>query len=340
MHCLCRIWIQWSRCCVIEIDHVQIVAFLGTLLTVFEAFSIGPAIIWTRLIFLLLGTYLATEFFLRLAESENLSLSHFRDKSWHFLLAFLVCGRLFAIIAQYRVFLRDPLRIFIFWDGTFSFLGAAFGIGVALFWHTRMHRSTFLQWLDVLLPAAIFGTAFDWFGKFAAGQAYGKPTDLPWGVTYDTIGVRYTVPIHPVQLYFAFFFLLLTFILLIIRKNSTRAGSETFVGILLASVATFLFEYFRGDFSIPVFATKIDFVVLTVLFVSLGIFTAVELKISQKSLIFYEAVLILLFGGYMISRKWLPFATFEMRFSQFLAVLALLATIVYVVVHRRKYPYL
>lgn len=306
----------------------------------FEAISIGPAIIWTRLTFMLLGVWLGTEFFLRLSESANLSLSHFKEKSWHFLIAFIAFGRLFAVIAQYRVFLRDPLRLFVFWDGSFSFIGAAVGIGAVLYWHTRSHRSTFLQWLDVLLPATIFGAALEWFGKFAAGQAYGKPTDLPWGVTYDTIGVRYTVPIHPVQLYYAFAFLALTFVLLVIRKHATRAGAETFVGIFLASVCMFFFESFRGDFSIPVFATKMDFIVLIALFISLGIFAAVELRLSQKALLSYEAVLIVFFGGYMIARRWLPFATFEMRFSQFLAVLSFLATVVYVALHRRKYPHL
>ena len=306
----------------------------------FQAFTIGPVIIWTRLIFLLLGVWLFTEFFLRLAASANLSLQHFKEKGWHYLLGFAVFGRLFDVIAQYRVYLRDPLRLFIVWDGSFSFIGGATGIAVALYFHTRMHRSTFLQWLDVLLPAAIFGAAFDWFGKFAAGQAYGKPTDMLWGITYDAINVRYTVPIHPVQLYYAFTFLLLTFLLLVIRKHSSRAGSETVVGVFLASVATFLFEYFRGDFSIPVFATRMDFFILCMLFLSLGVFTAVELKLSQKALITYETVLVLVFGGYAISRNFLPFATFELRFSQFLAVLSFLATIVYVTVHRRKYPHL
>ncbi|MBT4119369.1 MAG: hypothetical protein HOG89_00070 [Candidatus Peribacter sp.] len=306
----------------------------------FESFSIGPAIIWTRVIFLLLGVWLASEFFLRLAGGANLSLQHFKERAPQFLLAFIGFGRFFAIISQYKIFLRDPVRIFIFWDGTFSFMGAALGIGFVLYWYTRTHRSTYLQWLDVLLPAAIFGSAFDWFGKFAAGQAYGKPTDMPWGVTYDTMGVRYTVPIHPVQLYYAFTFLALTFLLLVIRKQASRAGSETFFGIFLASIATFFFEYFRGDFSIPVFATRMDFFVLTLLFASLGIFAAVELKLTQKALLYYEAVLIGVFGGYMIARRWLPFATFEMRFSQFLAILSFLAVVVYVVVHRRKYPHL
>lgn len=306
----------------------------------FESFAIGPVIIWTRVIFLLTGVWLATEFFLRLAGRANLSLQHFKEKAPQFLLAFIGFGRLFAIVSQYKIYLRDPVRFFIVWDGAFSFMGAAVGIGFVLYWHTRTHRSTYLQWLDVLLPAAIFGSAFDWFGKFAAGQAYGKPTDMPWGVSYDTMGVRYTVPIHPVQLYYAFVFLGLTFLLLVIRKQSSRAGSETFFGIFLASIATFFFEYFRGDFSIPVFATRMDFLVLILLFVSLGIFAAVELKLTQKALLYYEALLIVVFGGYMITRQWLPFATFEMRFSQFLAVLSFLATVVYVVVHRRKYPHL
>jgi len=306
----------------------------------FEAFAIGPAIIWTRLVFLLLGICLSVEFFLRLSERANLSLQHFKEKAWYFLAAFIFFGRAFSVIAQYKVYLRDPLRIFIIWDGAFSFIGAAFGIGVTLYFITRTHRSTFLQWLDVLVPATFFGAAFDWFGKFAGGRAYGKPTDMPWGITYDAISVRYTVPIHPVQLYYSFSFLLLTFVLLIIRKHSKRAGDETFFGIFFASICTFIFEYFRGDFSIPVFATRMDFVVLLALFASLGVFAAVELKLSSKALLISEACLIAVFGGYMIARRWLPFSTYELRFSQFLAVLSFLAVVVYVVVHRRRYPHL
>jgi len=307
---------------------------------VFEAFAIGPVIIWTRLVFLLLGIWLSVEFFLRLAQSANLSLQHLREHYLYYLLSFLVCGRLIAILTQYRVYIRDPLRLLIFWDGGFSFLGGAIGIALVLYWITRTQRTTFLQWLDVLVPPMTLGFVFDWIGRFAAGQAYGKPTDIFWGITYDTFGVRYTVPIHPVQLYYAIFFLLLTFLLLIIRKYARRAGAETLFGIVLASIATFIFEYFRGDFSIPIFATRMDFIVLTLLFVSLGVFAAVELTLSRIGMIIYEVVLVTIFGGYLVLRSLMTFATFELRFSQFLAILAILAAIVYVLVHRRRYPHL
>lgn len=289
---------------------------------------------------MLLGIWLALEFFLRLATSARLSLQHFREHAWRYLIAFLLSGRLVAMIAEYRVYLRDWQRIFIVWDGGFSFLGGAIGIGFVLYWATRNHRSTFLQWLDVLLPATCFGMAFDWFGKFLSGQSYGRPTDLPWAVTYDALGVRYVVPVHPVQLYYSVFFFLLTFILLIIRKKATRAGAETLVGILIASTGVFLFEYFRGDFGIPVFATQADFIVLFLLFISLGLFAIIEPKLSLKAITVYEVLLMLCFGSYIFTRSWLDLPTFELRFSQFLSVLALLAAVVYVVVHRRKYPHL
>ncbi|MEK7590735.1 MAG: prolipoprotein diacylglyceryl transferase family protein [Patescibacteria group bacterium] len=306
----------------------------------FEAFQFGPFTIWTRLVFLLLGIWLSTEFFLRLAQSAPLSLQHIRANSWQYLLAFLVGGRLFAIIAEYRVYLKDLPRIFIVWDGGFSFLGAAVGIAFVLYFATRDQRSTFLQWLDALLPATMLGLVFNWIGAFASGAYYGRPTDSIFGVTYDAMNVRYAVPIHPVQLYYALFYFVLTFLLLLIRKREKRVGAETLFGIVVAAIATFLFEYFRGDFGIPVFAMKIDFVVLLMLFVSLGVFAVIELKLTQRQLILSEALLSLVYGGYLFVRPWLPFATFELRFSQFLSILSLLATVVYVVVHRRRYPHL
>lgn len=308
----------------------------------FEGFQLGPFNIWTHLIFLLIGLWLSAEFFFRLAQSAGLSLQHFRDHGlWH-LLAAIVGGRLFAVIEQFRVYMRvdDPLRVFYLHDGNFSFLGAAAGIAAVLYFTRGTSRTTFLQWLDVLLPATCFGLSFNWLGKFAAGQAYGVPTDMWWGVTYDAPNVRFAVPIHPVQLYYALFYFFLTFLLLVVRKHAKRAGAETLVGIVLASIATFIFEYFRGDFSIPVFATRLDFIVLFLVFLSLGIFTLLGEKLSQRTAIVYEVVGTVLCAAYIFVRPFFPFETFELRFSQLLAILALLASVVYVVVHRRRHPHL
>lgn len=306
----------------------------------FEAFQFGPFLLRTHLFFLVLGIWLSIEFFLRLSISANFSLQHFQSRWWEYLLSMFLGGRLLAIVAEYRTYWHDPFRVFMLHDGGFSFFGMAVGVAMVIFIHCRKSRVTFLQWLDVLLPATTFGMSFDWLGKFAAGQAFGSPTDMFWAVTYDTSSVKFTYPIHPVQLYYAFFYFFLTFILLIVRKHTTRAGAETLFGIVLAALATMFFELFRGDAGIPVLATKLDFLYLLCLFLSMGIFAAFELKLSQRAMIAYEVALTLVSTAYFIFRRSFGLLTYQLRFTQFLALLALIATVVYVVVHRRRHPHL
>ncbi|MBI3336520.1 prolipoprotein diacylglyceryl transferase [Candidatus Peregrinibacteria bacterium] len=304
-----------------------------------EVLEFGPLMIWTHLMFLLLGVWLSTEFCFRLAEGSHLSLHHFQQHGRWYVCAFILGGRGIAILADYRVYLRDLLRIFIFWDGNFSFLGGVIGVGIVLFVVTREHRSTFLQWLDVLVPSAALGIGFDWLGKLAAGQAYGKPTDMPWGVIYDSMSVRYTVPVHPVQLYYVLFFLLLTFVLLVVRKYARRAGTETLVGVISAAAAVLVFENFRGDFGILVFAVLTDFLILLFLFSSAGFLIPRVKNMSSMVLLGWGGGAILVVGLYLAVRGIVPVPTVELRMSQFLAVLSLLATVVYVIVHRVQHPH-
>ncbi|OGJ63304.1 hypothetical protein A3A67_00640 [Candidatus Peribacteria bacterium RIFCSPLOWO2_01_FULL_51_18] len=306
----------------------------------FESFEIGPMIIWMRLVFLLLGVWISIEFFLRLAASANLSVQSIKDFGRYHLVAFILTGRIMAILGDYQSYLKNWFAVFILWDGNFSFFGGAMGVAVVLFFATRTQRATFLQWLDVLLPATTFGLTFDWIGMFLASQAYGKPTNVPWAVTVDTFNVRYAVPIHPVQLYYAAFYLALTFVLLMIRRYSKRAGAETLLGIVAASVAVFLFEFMRGDFGIPVFALITDFVFLGSLIASLGLLAMFENRLSERVNLIYGGVVGILTIGYVVARPWIDLVQYQLRFSQVLAILALLTTVVYVVVHRRKYPYL
>lgn len=306
----------------------------------FEAFQIGTLVIWTKYVFLLVGLWLSAEFFFRLAQSANLPLTSFQENGLWYIISFLLSGRLIGMIAQYKIYQQDPFRMLIVWDGGFNLLGGAIGIGLVLYFTNLTHRATFLQWLDALIPAVSLAMVFSWLGSFFAGDAYGAPADVFWSIAYDSPTVRYTVPIHPVQLYYAVFFFFLTFVLLVVRKKARRVGTETLFGIVLTALATLLFENFRGDFAIPVFATQLDFVLLAVLFASLGTFAAVELKLEQRTLMLYEGLLAVLCIGYLILRRYLDLDFFELRFSQLLAVISLLATVVYVIVHRRKYPHL
>jgi prolipoprotein diacylglyceryl transferase len=304
----------------------------------FEAFQLGPFLFRSHLLFLLLGLWLATELFLRLAASEELDLLHFLEHPLLYLLAFILGGRLFAVLVLYRIYLQDPSRILIFWDGTFSLLGGCIGLGLALSFLIGQRQATFLQWLDAFLPAVTLGLMFDWLGRFFGALSYGRPTNIPWGIVLESMSVRYVVPVHPVQLYYALFYLLLTLLLLVVRKKQRRTGLVTLLGIVGSALGTILLEFLRGDFALTVFAKLSDFFFLGGLFVSLGLIAVLGRRLSPRYSIVNSLLIAIGTMGYLLVRPWIDIASIEWRFSQFLAVLAILSTVVYVVVHRWKYP--
>jgi len=61
---------------------------------------------------------------------------------------------------------------------------------------------------------------------------------------------------------------------------------------------------------------------------------------AAAAMMLYGAASTAVCALYLFARYWLPFDMFELRFNQFLAILALLATVVYVTVHRKRYPHL
>ena len=307
----------------------------------FEAIPLGPFLFRTHTIFLLIGVLLSVGLFLRIAEREGLQIQNFLIHSHWYLLAFLLGGRLFAMLVLYRVYIQDPLRIFILWDGVFSYLGGVFGVCIALFFFTWKQRTTYLQWLDVIAPAAMLGWTCDWIGRFFGNVSYGRPTDVLWGVEVHSIQVRYTVPIHPVQIYYAIALVGITFLLFVLRKQpERRAGLTTFVAILLGAISVLLFEFLRGDFAVIVFAKLSDFLLLALLFASMGIVIAFEKRISPRYSLMNSVGIGIATVIYLGIRSWIPIASVEWRFSQFLAVLAVIGVTVYVVAHRWKYPHL
>ena len=92
------------------------------------------------------------------------------------------------------------------------------------------------------------------FGCFFAGCCYGKPTTLPWGITFTdpfaaaNVGTPLGVHLHPTQLYEAGAEVLILLGLLLTEKKGKRYPGRTFwLYILLYAVSRFIIEYFRGD---------------------------------------------------------------------------------------------
>ena len=107
----------------------------------------------------------------------------------------------------------------------FASHGAAVAIPIAMYFYAKKHlQKPWLFILDRLAIMVALAGFFIRFGNFFNSEIYGKPTGSSFGVVFKAAGE--TVPRHPTQLYEAFSYLILFFVMWYLywktdKKNQT-----------------------------------------------------------------------------------------------------------------------
>jgi phosphatidylglycerol---prolipoprotein diacylglyceryl transferase len=131
-----------------------------------------------------------------------------------------------------------------------GFIGAL--IASALFFR-RHPRLPFWPTADLTGPAIALGQAIGRVGCVMAGDDYGRPSDVPWAVTFTDPeaarigGAPLGVPLHPVQLYESLVCLLLFVMLVRLSRDKRFDGQVILTYTFTYAVARFVLEFFRGD---------------------------------------------------------------------------------------------
>jgi phosphatidylglycerol:prolipoprotein diacylglycerol transferase len=151
----------------------------------------------------LVGTWIA------LADARARRLDE--DKLIGVILAALIAGvigaRMLYVMEHLDEFRHAWGSLLALWQGGLTLYGGVIaGTAAALI---VARRAGLPVWIvaDTLTPSVALGTAFGRVGCFLNGCCYGRPTTLPWGVTFPpdsfpTLEFGST-PVHPSQLYFA-----------------------------------------------------------------------------------------------------------------------------------------
>jgi phosphatidylglycerol---prolipoprotein diacylglyceryl transferase len=212
-------------------------------------FRIGPFTLHTYGLLIATGVLLAIALAVRQARREGEDPQKMLDLAFYLLLASIVGSRLLYVVISYREYLRRPWAIFALWEGGLVFYGGlvlAFIVGV---WYLRRHQLPLWKTADIWAAPLALGHAVGRLGCFAAGCCYGKPTGVPWAVTFtDPQSLAIVgIPLHPVQLYEAFANLMLFIFLSLYRPHRRFEGETFWLYVLLYSVIRFVLEFFRGD---------------------------------------------------------------------------------------------
>src|SRR6185312_6847665 len=123
-------------------------------------------------------------------------------------LAAIVGAKLFLVIQDWRYYVLDPGSLLSvgFLQSAGIFYGGLIGALVVLTWYVRSQRLSWLAVGDAIVPGVALGHGIGRLGCFSAGCCWGKPTSLPWGVTFRnayahaTVGVPLNVRLQPTQL--------------------------------------------------------------------------------------------------------------------------------------------
>ncbi len=142
-------------------------------------------------------------------------------------------------------YLENPLKILALSEGGMSFHGGLVGAIIGGSIVCRYQGISIATMCDIGVIVAPIGIFFGRCANFINGELWGKPTDLPWGVMFETGGNVYR---HPSQLYEALLEGVVLFVVLFLLSRRRPARPQgTFLGIFLLGygVFRFLIEFVR-----------------------------------------------------------------------------------------------
>jgi phosphatidylglycerol---prolipoprotein diacylglyceryl transferase len=217
--------------------------------------DIGPVTIHSYGLLLALafiaGIWLASA----LARKEGLNPDAVWNMGLIIIFSALIGAKLLLFLSDFSYYSQNPREIFSL--STLRSTGVYYG-GLLLAlaasaWYLRRAKLPAWQVADLCAPGIALGQAIGRLGCLSAGCCFGKPTHLPWGITFtsqyafDNVGVPLHTALHPTQLYESIATLLLFGYLMWRLSRRHFTGQIILEYLILYASLRFVIEFFRDD---------------------------------------------------------------------------------------------
>lgn len=241
-----------------------------------ELFSIGPVTIHT-FGFMLALAFLAIAW---LSGKEYERRGYTNDDAWTMVFAAMVGGvlgaKLYYLGDHWGDTLADPRGMILSGAGLTYYgglLGGALGVTLA-----ARHRGLPLGTVaNISAPMLALGYAIGRLGCFLNGDDYGRPTDVPWGMSFPKGSPPTLETVHPTQVYEAGAAFAIFFFLWGMRKRwQDRSWFPFGVYLVLAGIERFLVEFYRLN-------TGVFLGLTTAQLISIGLVVTGLLLIARRS---------------------------------------------------------
>ena len=162
----------------------------------------------------------------------------------------LVGARGLHVIDNWSMYASDPQRIFAFHQGGLAIGGALLGGIVATIAVAPRHGVPLLSLADAAAPGIILGQAIGRLGCLVTGDALGRETGLPWGISYlnpGSMAPDRATSYQPVFAYEALWDLAVFGVVWALRKRIDRPGSLFATYLALYAAGKFAITFFREE---------------------------------------------------------------------------------------------
>jgi phosphatidylglycerol:prolipoprotein diacylglycerol transferase len=217
-------------------------------------FEIRGFPVYTYGVMLAAAYLLGLQFALRRARALGLDPNRVMDLGIWIIVSALVGAKLLLLVVEWDTYGRSLSDVLTLIRSAGVFYGGLIVAVVVALWYLWRHRLPVWSVADVFAPGIALGHVIGRVGCFFAGCCFGRPTDVPWAVTFRSeyaarnVGTTINTAIHPTQLYEAGAELLILGLLLTLERRGRPFPGRTFWGyMLLYAISRFVIEFYRGD---------------------------------------------------------------------------------------------
>jgi len=184
------------------------------------------------------------------AERKSLDPKLILDFALYGLLGGIIGARIyFVLFSDPASYLINPWELFAVWRGGIGVIGSLLGGSVVAIWYCWKKGISFWKFGDILVPGIALGQTVGQFACLFNGDSYGRPTDLPWSITYSDPRslAPLNIPLHPIEIYEMVAYFLVFLVVWKTRKKYRADGFALLTYLSVYGVARFVMEFFRGQ---------------------------------------------------------------------------------------------
>ncbi len=158
------------------------------------AFSIGSFQVYWYGLIIATGLILALVYAHFSAKRYNVDGSKLMNCVFAGIITGIIGARLYFCIFKWDYYGSHPLEIFAIHEGGLAIYGGIIGALLGGLGVAKIQKMKFMPILDITMVGFLIGQGLGRWGNFFNQEAYGTPTDLPWGMMSEgTLGET----VHP-----------------------------------------------------------------------------------------------------------------------------------------------